>query len=483
MSEFSRAKHREFGFEPEMDVLPYFLPDPVAPPGRGPLKSPHDRPYFLFVGRLETIKGLDTVIPVFRDYPAADLLVAGDGTQATALNALAAGSPRVRFLGRLSTEALASYYRHALALIVPSVGFETFGIILIEAFQNGTPVIARRIGPFPEIVDLARAGELFSSSAELVAAMRRIQEDPAYRETLARNGSAAVRRHWTESAVVPRYLDIVASRRRPPRYHSRGRRTSYPGPAGGKFLMRILITGGAGFLGSHLAERLLARGHDVLVLDDLSTGQMANLAGLVGNRRFAYRIGSVTDRPLVAELVDLADVTVHLAAAVGVRLIIERPVHTIETNVHGTEVVLACAAKKEKRVIVASTSEVYGKGTKVPFSEEDDLTLGATHHSRWAYACSKALDEWLALAYWRERRVPVTICRFFNTVGPRQTGRYGMVLPTLTAQALRGEPITVFGVGRADEVLRACRRRGGVHRAAHGNAGGDRPGVQHRDCP
>ena len=209
MSEFSRAKHREFGFEAEMDVLPYFLPDTVAPPGRGPLKSPHDRPYFLFVGRLETIKGLDTVIPVFRDYPAADLLVAGDGTQATALNALAAGSPRVRFLGRLSTEALASYYRHALALIVPSVGFETFGIILIEAFQNGTPVIARRIGPFPEIVDLARAGELFSSSAELVAAMRRIQEDPAYRETLGRNGSAAVRRYWTESAVVPRYLDIV----------------------------------------------------------------------------------------------------------------------------------------------------------------------------------------------------------------------------------------------------------------------------------
>jgi len=209
MSEFSRAKHREFGFEPEMDILPYFLPEPVAPPGRGTLKSPHDRPYFLFVGRLETIKGLDTVIPVFRDYPAADLLVAGDGTQATALHALAASSARVRFLGRLSTEALASYYRHALALIVPSVGFETFGIILIEAFQNGTPVIARRIGPFPEIVDLAQAGELFVSSAELVAAMRRIQEDPAYRETLARNGSAAVRRYWTESAVVPRYLDIV----------------------------------------------------------------------------------------------------------------------------------------------------------------------------------------------------------------------------------------------------------------------------------
>ena len=209
MSEFSRAKHHEFGFEPEMEVLPYFLPDMAGSRPEVSLKSPHDRPYFLFVGRLETIKGLDTVIPVFRDYPAADLLVVGDGTQAGALIALAGGSPRVRFLGRLSTDALAPYYRHALALIVPSVGFETFGIILIEAFQSGTPVIARRIGPFPEIVDLARAGELFASPAELVAAMRRIQEDPVYRETLARNGSEAVRRYWTEGAVVPRYLDIV----------------------------------------------------------------------------------------------------------------------------------------------------------------------------------------------------------------------------------------------------------------------------------
>jgi len=209
MSEFSRAKHHEFGFEPEMDVLPYFLPDAIAPPPAESLKAPHDRPYFLFVGRLETIKGLDTVIPVFRDYPAADLLVAGEGPQAAALTALANGSPRVRFLGRLSTDAVAPYYRHALAVIVPSVGFETFGIILIEAFQSGTPVIARRIGPFPEIVDLARAGELFTSQAELVAAMRRIQEDPAHRETLARNGTEAVRRYWTESAVMPRYLEIV----------------------------------------------------------------------------------------------------------------------------------------------------------------------------------------------------------------------------------------------------------------------------------
>jgi glycosyltransferase involved in cell wall biosynthesis len=209
MSEFSRDKHREFGFEPEMEVLPYFLPEaPSSGPGTA-TKAPHDRPYFLFVGRLETIKGLDTVIPVFREYTGADLLVAGDGTQAAALAALAGNSGRVRFLGRLRVDTLASYYRHALALIVPSVGFETFGIILIEAFQNGTPVIARRIGPFPEIVELARAGELFESSADLVAAMRKIQGDPAYRERLSRNGADAVRRYWSEDAVVPRYLDIV----------------------------------------------------------------------------------------------------------------------------------------------------------------------------------------------------------------------------------------------------------------------------------
>ncbi len=211
--------------------------------------------------------------------------------------------------------------------------------------------------------------------------------------------------------------------------------------------MKVFITGGAGFIGSHLAERLLERGDRVLVLDDLSTGSMDNIAHLVGRRGFEYRIGSALDRPLVAECVDRCDVTVHLAAAVGVRLIVERPVRTIETNVGCTEVVLDAAAKKQKLVVVASTSEVYGKSAKVPFTEDDDLQLGPTTHSRWAYACSKALDEWLALAYHREKKVPVIIARFFNTVGPRQTGRYGMVLPTFAAQALAGEPITVFGTG------------------------------------
>ena len=211
--------------------------------------------------------------------------------------------------------------------------------------------------------------------------------------------------------------------------------------------MTVFITGGAGFIGSHLARALLDAGRSVLILDDLSTGSMANIADLVDRDGFSYRIGSVTDEPLVTEMVDRADVTVHLAAAVGVRLIVERPVHTIETNVRGTEVVLGAAAKKQKLVVVASTSEVYGKSHAVPFEETDDLTLGPTSHSRWAYACSKALDEWLAFAYWREKKVPVVVCRFFNTVGPGQTGRYGMVVPNFVRQALEGAPITVYGTG------------------------------------
>jgi UDP-glucose 4-epimerase len=211
--------------------------------------------------------------------------------------------------------------------------------------------------------------------------------------------------------------------------------------------MRVLVTGGAGFIGSHLAERLIERGDTVIALDDLSTGALANVAGLSGHPRFELCRGSVTDEVLVAELVQRCDVTVHLAAAVGVRLIVDRPVHTIETNVHGSEVVLRAVARDRQPLFLASTSEVYGKSTRLPFREDDDLVLGATQHSRWSYACSKALCEWLALAYWRELRVPTTILRFFNTVGPRQTGRYGMVLPTFASQALRGEPLTVFGTG------------------------------------
>ena len=211
--------------------------------------------------------------------------------------------------------------------------------------------------------------------------------------------------------------------------------------------MKVFITGGAGFIGSHLAECLLANGHQVMALDDLSTGQVSNIDHLIGRPGFDYRIGSVMNAPLVGEMVDRCDVTVHLAAAVGVRLIVERPVHTIETNVHGTEVVLSAAARKGKPVLVASTSEVYGKSERFPFSETDDLVLGGTQHSRWAYACSKALDEWLALAYFREKGLPVIIARFFNTVGPRQTGRYGMVLPNFVRAAISGQPITVFGTG------------------------------------
>jgi nucleoside-diphosphate-sugar epimerase len=208
-----------------------------------------------------------------------------------------------------------------------------------------------------------------------------------------------------------------------------------------------LITGGAGFVGSHLAERLLADGHEVMVLDNLSTGSIDNIAHLKNVAGFSYAIDSVTNEPLLAEMIDRSDVVFHLAAAVGVKLIVEQPVHTLETNVHGTEVVLKHANKKKKLVFIASTSEVYGKSVDVPFRETSDLVLGPTAKHRWAYACSKLIDEFLALAYWKERKLPVVIVRLFNTVGPRQTGQYGMVLPTFVRQALASQPITVFGDG------------------------------------
>ncbi len=211
--------------------------------------------------------------------------------------------------------------------------------------------------------------------------------------------------------------------------------------------MRVLITGGAGFIGSHLADAYLARGDEVHALDDLSTGSMGNLRHLRGHPRFGYTVDSVHDRAVVAELVDGCDVVFHLAAAVGVKLIVESPVRTIETNVHGTEVVLAQACKKKKKVLIASTSEVYGLSADVPFREDGNLVLGATTKGRWSYACSKAIDEFLALAYYREKKLPTVVVRLFNTVGPRQTGQYGMVIPTFVRQALAGRPITVYGDG------------------------------------
>ena len=211
--------------------------------------------------------------------------------------------------------------------------------------------------------------------------------------------------------------------------------------------MKALITGGAGFIGSHLAERLLDLGHDVAIIDDLSTGSIDNIAHLKTSSRFSYVVDSVTNESILAEMIDRSDVVFHLAAAVGVKLIVERPVHTIETNVHGTEVVLKHANKKRKLVFLASTSEVYGKSTDVPFRETADLVLGPSEKHRWAYACSKLIDEFLALAYWKEKKLPVVVVRLFNTVGPRQTGQYGMVLPTFVRQALAGEPLTVFGDG------------------------------------
>lgn len=211
--------------------------------------------------------------------------------------------------------------------------------------------------------------------------------------------------------------------------------------------MRAFITGGAGFIGSHLSELLLSRGHDVFVLDNLSTGSIDNIEHLKPHAKFNYVIDTVTNEPLLAEHIDRCDVVFHLAAAVGVKKIVEEPVHTIETNVHGTEVVLRHANKKKKLVVIASTSEVYGKSLNVPFNEDADLVMGSTVKHRWAYACSKAIDEFLALAYYKERKLPVIVVRLFNTVGPRQTGRYGMVIPNFVRQALAGQPITVFGDG------------------------------------
>jgi nucleoside-diphosphate-sugar epimerase len=212
--------------------------------------------------------------------------------------------------------------------------------------------------------------------------------------------------------------------------------------------LRVLITGGAGFIGSHLSEAYLQRGDEVFVIDDLSTGSIENIRHLKDHPRFHYTIESIHNQPVTAELVDQCDVIFHLAAAVGVKLIVESPVRTIENNVHGTEVVLSLANKKKKKVLVASTSEVYGLSSEVPFREDGNLVMGATNKGRWSYACSKAIDEFLALAYWREKKLPTIVVRLFNTVGPRQTGQYGMVIPTFVKQALAGRAITVYGNGK-----------------------------------
>ena len=211
--------------------------------------------------------------------------------------------------------------------------------------------------------------------------------------------------------------------------------------------MKNLVTGGAGFIGSHLADHLLKLGEKVIVIDDLSTGAIENIEHLKQNPRFSYTIDSITNRQVMAELVDKADIIYHLAAAVGMRLVAESPVKTIETNIYGTELVLSLAAIKKKKVIIASSSDVYGKATKSPFSEDDDMVFGPTKKWRWSYACSKAIDEYLALSYWKEKGLPVVIVRLFNTVGPRQVGHYGMVVPRFVEQALAGGPITVYDDG------------------------------------
>jgi len=227
-------------------------------------------------------------------------------------------------------------------------------------------------------------------------------------------------------------------------------------------MAKILITGGAGFIGSHLAEALLNKSHRVFVIDNLSTGSIENIEHLKKNNKFHYTIDTIMNKSVLAELIDKTDITFHLAAAVGVKLIVKSPVNTIKTNIYGTELILEYADIKKKPVIITSTSEVYGKSTKIPFEEEDDLVLGSTTKGRWSYACSKAIDEYLALAYARESNLPVIILRLFNTIGPRQTGDYGMVIPTFVKQALTGKPITVFGSGKqsrcftyVDDVVKA----------------------------
>jgi UDP-glucose 4-epimerase len=247
---------------------------------------------------------------------------------------------------------------------------------------------------------------------------------------------------------------------------------------------RFLITGGAGFIGSHLAEKLIADGREVFIIDDLSTGKIENIRAIKGHKKFHYHIDSITNEPLLAELIDEVDAVFHLAAAVGVKRIIERPVQTIETNIYGTELVLKHAAKKRKLVFLASSSEVYGKSEKVPFKEGDDMVLGPTTKSRWSYAASKAVDEFLALSYWRERKLPVMVGRFFNIAGPRQVGDYGMVLPRFIDNALQGKALQVYGTGRqtrcfldvadlVDVLDRLVRRRSAIGQVF--NIGNDRP--------
>jgi len=240
--------------------------------------------------------------------------------------------------------------------------------------------------------------------------------------------------------------------------------------------MRALITGGAGFIGSHLAEALLAEGEEVTIIDDLSTGRLDNVQHLVDNPRFRYVIESVLNETVMDPLVSDCDIIYHLAAAVGVEMVVDEPLQTLQTNLLGTEMVLRLADRHHKKVLLSSTSEVYGKNEKVPFKEEDDILLGPTTRIRWCYAASKAVDEFLALAYHRERGLPVVIVRLFNTVGPRQTGRYGMVIPRFVRQALAGEPITVYGDGQQ---TRCFADVAGHHRSGPASRGCG-PGVQHR---
>ncbi len=392
-------------------------------------------------------------------------VIIGDGKLRSALEAEAKSLLPVDDVVFLGTRNDPENFYPALDIVALTSLNEGTPLTLIEAMANARPVIATEVGGVVDLLGptvsagnaepsyaicerglLAKSGDAEGVARGLV----RLIEDESLRIDLGLKGRDFVLRNYAKERLLADMTQLYSQLIATDPAASEGA-TAGAEPAAGDYRavwsLRVLITGGAGFIGSHLSDAYLERGDEVFIVDDLSTGSFGNIQHLKDHPRFHYKIDSVHNRPVTAELVDQCDVIFHLAAAVGVKLIVESPVRTIETNVHGTEVVLSLASKKKKKVLVASTSEVYGLSTEVPFREDGNLVMGATTKGRWSYACSKAIDEFLALAYWREKKLPTVIVRLFNTVGPRQTGQYGMVIPTFVKQALSGRPITVYGSG------------------------------------
>jgi UDP-glucose 4-epimerase len=449
------------------------------------------------VGRLVPIKNhtmfLDAVKHYFRSHSAAarsvHFVVIGDGELRRALEEQAAEldlTEHISFLGHRCDRRVFYAGLDAVALTSRNEGTP---MSLLEAMSAGVPVVATLVGGVPDLLGRRQTidphgyevcerglGVAAADAAALAHAIVRLCGDADLRDSLTREARRYVGRHFTRAHVVaetarvfadalerrPRgslHSDLVTTSKAVPlaggRSQSAPRMTAPPGTDPRtvfqnkeSLAMRVLITGGAGFIGSHLADACLERGAKVVVIDDLSTGRLTNIEHLIDSPRFALYQKDVRDEDLLDELMANCDCVFHLAAAVGVKLVVESPVRTIETNIQGTEAVLRVAARHGCRVLITSTSEVYGLSDKVPFREDDPLVMGSSTRGRWSYACSKAIDEFLALAYHKERGLPAIVVRLFNTVGPRQTDRYGMVIPTFIRQALLGEPITVYGDGR-----------------------------------